>query len=119
MLVSREHLGTYLGTTLLMGLGYFVGFLLCIIPGFVFLFFTAYAPLIALDKGLGPVDAIKESIELVRNNAGKVFVILLLVYAVQYLGQLACYVGVIVSIPVGLVMLAYSYRALTNDTVVA
>jgi len=119
MLVARENLGTYIGTTLLMGLGYFVGFLLCIIPGLVFLFFTAYAPLIALDKGVGPVDAIKQSIELVRNNAGQVFIILILAYAVQYLGQLACYVGVLVSIPVGLVMLTYSYRALTNDTVVA
>lgn len=119
MLVSTNNLGTYVGTTLLIGLGYFVGFLLCIIPGLLVLFFTAYAPLIALDKGVGPVEAIRESVELVRNNLGPVFLVLILAYAVQYVGQLACYVGVLVSIPVGLVMITYSYRALTNEPVVA
>ena len=119
MLTETTNLGTYIGTTLLIAIGYFIGFLLCFIPGLLVLFFTAYAPLIALDKGVGPMDAIRESIELVRNNIGKVFLILILAYAVQYVGTLACYVGVLVSIPVALVMITYSYRALTNEAVVA
>ncbi len=119
MLASTDHLGTYIGTTLLIGLAYFVGFLLCVIPGLIVLLFTAYAPLIALDKGVGPVDAIRQSVELVRNNLGPVFIVLILAYAVQYVGTLACYVGVLVSIPVSLVMITYSYRALTDEPVVA
>ncbi|CAN5415837.1 hypothetical protein BH10ACT3_BH10ACT3_05150 [soil metagenome] len=55
MLVDTTNLGTYIGTVLLVALGYFVGFLLCVLPGLAVLFFTAYAPLIALDKGVGPV----------------------------------------------------------------
>ncbi|MHB1137887.1 MAG: DUF2510 domain-containing protein [Microthrixaceae bacterium] len=119
MLVSTHNLGTYIGTTLLIGIAYFVGFLLCVLPGLAVLLFTAYAPLIALDKGVGPVEAIRQSVELVRNNLGPVFIVLILAYAVQYVGTLACYVGVLVSIPVALVMITYSYRALTNEPVVA
>ena len=119
MLTDTENLGTYVVTVLLIAVAATVGFVLCILPGFAVMFFTAYAPLIALDKGVGPVDAIKQSVDLVKVNLGPVFVILLLTYAVYYVGSLACYVGLIVSIPVALVMLTYSYRALNNETVVA
>lgn len=117
MLVEKENLGTYIGTVLLVSVAYFVGFILCILPGIAVLVFTAYAPLIALDKGVGPVDAIKQSVELVRNNLGPVFLLLLLSYAVYYIGSLACYVGLVVSIPVALVMITYSYRVLINEPI--
>ena len=90
---------------------------LCILPGIAVLFFTAYAPLIALDKGVGPVDAIRRSVDMVKDNLGQVFLLLLLAYAVYYLGSLACYVGLLVSIPVALVMITYSYRVLEGEPV--
>ncbi|CAN5415750.1 hypothetical protein BH10ACT3_BH10ACT3_05140 [soil metagenome] len=52
-----------------------------------------------------------------KNNLGPVFLTLLLSYAVYYIGSLACYVGLVVSIPVALVMITYSYRALSNEAV--
>lgn len=119
MLTDTTNLGTYVGTTLLISLAAFVGFILCILPGIAVVVFAAYAPFIALDKGVGPVEAIQQSIDMVKNNLGPVLLVLLLSYAVYYIGSLACYVGLLVSIPVALVMLAHSYRALTGDTVVA
>ena len=61
-------------------LGAFVGFLLCIIPGIAWIIFTAYAPILALDKGMGPGEAISTSINWVKDNFGTVFVILLVAY---------------------------------------
>jgi uncharacterized membrane protein len=118
MLTQTTNLGTYIATVLLVSLAYLVGFVLCILPGLAVLLFTAYAPLIALDKGVGPVDAIKQSVEMVRNNLGQVFVLLLLAYAVYYIGSLACYVGLVVSIPVALVMITYSYRVINGEPIV-
>lgn len=117
MLVQGSNLGTYVGTVLLIAVASAVGYLLCILPGLAVLFFTAYAPLIALDKGLGPVDAIRRSVELVRENVGQVFVVMLLAYAVYFVGSLACYVGLVVSIPVALVMITYSYRVLEREPI--
>jgi uncharacterized membrane protein len=36
---------------------------------------------------------------------------------VYYVGALACYVGLLVSIPVALVMITYSYRVLEGEPV--
>lgn len=119
MLVETTNLGTYIGTALLVGLGATIGTILCVLPGLAVVVFCSYAPLIALDKGLGPVDAIRRSIELVRNNLGQVLLILLLAYAVYYVGSLACYIGLVASIPVALIMITYSYRVLEGEPVSA
>ncbi len=117
MLVETTNLGTYIGTVLLVGLGTMVGLVLCVLPGLAVVVFCSYAPLIALDKGVGPIDAIRRSVELVRDNLGQVLLILLLSYAVYYVGSLACYVGLVVSIPVALIMVTYSYRVLEGESV--
>ncbi len=117
MLVETTNLATYIGTVLLIAVASTIGMFLCILPGLAVIFFCAYAPLIALDKGVGPVEAIRRSIDLVKDHLGQVFVILLLAYAVYYVGALACYVGLLVSIPVALVMITYSYRVLEGELV--
>lgn len=117
MLVERTNLGTYIGTVLLVALASTIGLFLCILPGLAVLVFCAYAPLIALDKGLGPVESIRRSVELVRDNLGQVLIVLLLSYGVYYLGSLVCCIGLLVSAPVALVAITYSYRALNNEPV--
>ena len=57
MLVETTNLGTYIGTVLLIAVASTIGMFLCILPGLAVIFFCAYAPLIALDKGVGPADA--------------------------------------------------------------
>ncbi len=119
MLFEMTNMGTYIGTTLLISLAAFVGFILCFLPGIAVVVFCAYAPFIALDRGVGPVDAIRQSIDMVKSNLGPVLLVLLLSYAVYYVGVLACYVGLLASIPVALVMLAHSYRAISGEVVAA
>lgn len=118
MLTDTTNMGPFALTVILVGLGAFVGFILCIIPGIVWLIFTAYAPIIAIDKGVGPGDAIKQSIDWVKENFGQVFLILLVSYLVYYVGTILCYVGVLVTGPIALVAIIYSYRALTQEPVV-
>ena len=117
MFTDTTNLGPYILTILLVGLGAIVGFVLCIIPGIIWLIFTAYAPLLSLDKGMGPGDAISTSMNWVKENFGQVFVILLVAYLIYIVGFLICLVGALVSIPVALVAIVYSYRALNNEQV--
>lgn len=117
MLTNTANLGPYILTILLISVGAFVGLVLCVIPGLIWLFFTAYAPLLALDKGMSPVDSIRRSIEMVRDNLGAVFLVLLAAYVIYYVGVVLCYVGLLVTIPVALVTITYSYRALNQEPV--
>ena len=118
MLTNTENMGSFALTVILVGLGAFVGFILCVIPGIIWLIFTAYAPIIALDKGVGPGDAIRQSIDWVKDNFGKVFLILLVSYLVYYVGIVLCCVGVLATGPIALIAVIYSYRALNQEPVV-
>ena len=118
MLTDTTHMANFALTVVLVGLGAFVGYLLCFIPGIIWLIFTAYAPIIALDKGVGPGDAIKQSIDWVKDNFGKVFLILLVAYLVYYVGVLLCCIGVLATGPIALISIIHSYRALNQEPVV-
>lgn len=116
-LTQTDNIANYILTVILVGIGLFIGFILCIIPGIIWLIFTAYAPIAALDKGLGPIDAISASINWVKDRFGSVFLILLVSYIVYIVGLCLCGVGLLVSAPVALVAMVYSYRALNNELV--
>src|SRR5258706_9557617 len=73
----------------------------------VFLMFAF--PLIA-DRGLSGWEAIKLSIKAGKANFGGILGLLLLNAVIGFLGVLACYVGVIFFMPVGLASYAVAYR---------
>jgi uncharacterized membrane protein len=117
MLTQTDNLVPYVLTIIVVTLGAIVGFVLCVIPGIIWLVLTAYAPLLSLDKGLSPGDAINTSISWVRENAGSVILVLILAYVVYFLGFIACCIGLLISMPVALVAITYSYRVLGNEPV--
>lgn len=86
---------------------------------FIWQIVVALAPLDVLDKGTEPMDAIKKSIEWVTGDIGGTGVAILIAYIVAGIGAILCGVGLLVSIPVGMIAVAYIYRARNNETVVA
>ena len=118
MLTDTTNIVPFILTVVVVGLGAFVGFILCILPGIAWLIFTAYAPILALDKGVGPGEAISTSIGWVKDNFGQVFLLLLVAWVIYVAGAIVCLVGLLVSIPVALVAIIYSYRALNQEPVV-
>jgi uncharacterized membrane protein len=117
LLTETSNIGAYIILSILIGLGLIVGLMLCILPGIAWLIFTAYAPLLVLDRGMEPVEAISTSFRWVKDNFGQVFVILLVCFILYVAGGLLCGVGLLVTAPVALVAITYSYRALTNEPV--
>jgi len=114
---SGDQLGPYLVATFLMGVMTFIGFLLCIVPGIVVLFFGFFYPFYILDRRQQPVEAIKSSFQLVRNNVSTLLPFAIVAFLVYIVGLIACFVGVLVSAPVALLAIAYAYRTLNGEPV--
>ena len=111
------NFGKVFTTALLVGLAEGVGFALCYIPGLIVMFFFSFAIIFALDRGLGAVDSIKASIDLVKNNVGTVLLTLLGVWIVTAIGSAICGIGIIAAYPIAYVLLVYVYRRIQNQEV--
>lgn len=112
-----QNIGNVIVTALLVGAGTFVGYLLCFIPGIIFAFLSMYSLFFVIDKNLSPVDAIKASIDLTRNNVGSAIIWYLVAVVIIFVGELACFVGLLAAIPVVLVGSAFTYKKLSGQPV--
>lgn len=112
-----QNIGNVIVTSLLVGAGTFVGYLLCFIPGIIFAFLSMYSLFFVVDKNLSPVDAIKASIDLTKNNVGSAIIWYLVAVVIIFVGELACFVGLLVAIPVVLVGSAFTYKKLSGQPV--
>lgn len=86
---------------------------------FIWHIIMGFAPLITLDTGAEPIEAMKKSMDWVTNDIGTTGVIVLVTGIVSVIGALACGIGLLVSVPVGMLALAYTYRARNNEMVYA
>lgn len=116
---QSENFAPFALTAIVVGLGTAVGLFLCVIPGIAWLIFTAYAPILAIDKGMGPGEAISTSINWVKSQFGTIFLLLLVVWLLGIAGVILCCVGVLVTYPISRIAIVYSYRALNQEPVVA
>ena len=116
---SSENMGPYIATLILYSVGVAVGTLLCVLPGIAFLFFGFLAPFYVLDQQLSPVDAIKASFRTVSSNVGGMLGFAIVTLLVYLAGLLACLVGILVTAPVALLAIAYTYRTANGQPVAA
>ena len=106
----------YLGASLLLVLVVGLGFLLLIVPGIIFVLMFMFTTLIVIDRGLGPIEAMKESSRITRGHRWTLLGLALLVLLVNLLGPLALVVGLLVSVPVSWIALAHVYCVLARRT---
>lgn len=111
-LLRTDDLVPLLVTSLLVGLGITVGLILCVLPGIVFAFLSAFSLHYVVDEGLAPVDAIRASIDLVRADLGNALLLWFVTLVVAIAGVLLCGVGVFVSAPVAFLATVHGYRQL-------
>jgi uncharacterized membrane protein len=84
-------------------------FLIIIVALIVTVFFMFAFPLIA-DRNLSGVEAIKLSIKAGKANAGGIIGLLLLNFAMTFVGALCCYVGAFFVAPITMASYAVAYR---------
>lgn len=114
-----DNIGPVITTSLIVAGATFVGYVLCVIPGLIIAFLTSYSLFFVVDKNLAPMDAVKASIDLVRNNVGQTLVWFIVGGIVAEVGLFICGVGGLVSIPVVILGTAFTYKKLTGQAVAA
>ena len=111
-----RNVGSVIVASLIIGIA--AGILsFCFIGGLAVSLFTLFATVIIVERGASPIDAIKQSFEITKNNFVPVLIALLVIYAITIVGALACLIGLIVAIPVAALYLVYTYRKLTNGQI--
>ncbi|HWN98206.1 MAG TPA: zinc-ribbon domain-containing protein [Blastocatellia bacterium] len=106
----RDRFLPLVGALLLYGVLVEIGSLLCVIPGLIvagLLFFII--PLI-IDRNLGVIDAMKTSVEMTKPNLLMFTLFALVVHLISGVGAIACYVGLLATLPLTFTMTAVTYR---------
>ncbi len=102
----------YLGGSILYGLIIFGGILLLIIPGFIWAIKFQFYGYFIVDKGMGPIEALKHSAAITAGVKGDLLLFGLLVGCINFLGVLCLFVGLFATIPTTMLALVFVYRAL-------
>lgn len=89
-----------------------VGLLLLIVPGVIFGLKFLFAPLLAIDKGLGPIEALKQSSAMTDGVKWDLIGFYQVISLVISIGVAALFVGILVALPTSILALLYVYRNL-------
>ena len=112
-----RNVGSVIIASLIVGVATSIGLALCVLPGLVVAIFTLFTVIALLDRNLSPVDAIKTSVDIAKNNFSQVLVTFLVILVVAIVGALLCGVGLLVAIPVVALIEVYAYRKLSGGQV--
>jgi uncharacterized membrane protein len=118
-----------IGANILSGLVIFLGLLLLIVPGLIAAAALAFCGYLAIDKGLRPVAAFKESARLTKGNRMAIFYIFLtavvgtaipsiLYFWNETAGHLGTILADIIFLPVTGIGMVHAYRLLENKMAV-
>lgn len=95
------------------------GLILLIIPGIIFSIKLQFVTYLVVDKGMGPVEAVKRSWLITKGIKWQLFLFGLLLGVINILGMLVLFVGLFVTVPVTMIAYTYVYRKLEgNDALV-
>lgn len=109
---SYGYFWKYLGGFILYSLIVAGGMIFLIIPGIIWAIRFQYYNYFIADKGLGPIEALKQSWKTTRGNAWNLFVFGSLLGLLNIAGALLLIVGLLFTIPTTFVAAAYIFRKL-------
>jgi uncharacterized membrane protein len=104
----------YVAVKILTGIIVIVGLILLIVPGIIAALALIFATYLVVDRNLGPIEAIKESVRLTKGHRWQLFLLALAIIGINILGALALLVGLVVTIPVSLLAVVHAYRKLAG-----
>lgn len=105
-----RFLGAHILTTIVVVLG-FIAF---IVPGIILGIGLGFVPYLVVERGLGPIEAMKESWRITKGHKWQLFLLLLALLGINLLGILALVIGVFVAIPVSMIAFTHAYRTLST-----
>jgi uncharacterized membrane protein len=127
-LVSTKDIGPYILASLLVALIVTVGLILCVIPGLIAGFLLQFYGYAIIDKKVDsvttapqstPTGAIRASFEVVAANVGPLILLAVLCFLVNLAGALLCGIGLLVTLPVTAIAVAYAWRYFSGGRIAA
>ena len=91
------------------------GTILLIIPGIIWAIKFQFFDYFIIDKGLGPIEALKESSAITRGAKWDLFFFNLLLGFINFLGALCLLIGLFVTVPTAMLAMAFVYRKLLTQ----
>jgi uncharacterized membrane protein len=104
----------FLGAHILTAIAIALGFLALIVPGIILAVGLGFVPYLVVERGLGPIEAIKESWRITKGHKWQLFLLVLALIGINLLGVLALIVGVFVAAPISIIAYAHAYRTLST-----
>ncbi|MDO8583497.1 MAG: DUF975 family protein [bacterium] len=89
------------------------GFLLFIIPGMIVAIRYSLSGFVLVDKNTGPLQSLSTSWKITKGNFWKLCLFGLTLIGINLLGLLALVVGLLVTMPLSMLAVAYAYRKLS------
>ncbi len=104
----------YLIASIVYALIVLVGLILLIVPGIIFMLKYYFFDYFVVDKGYGPIEALKKSAEITKGNRLNLFMFILLILFINILGMFFFFIGLIITIPITILATAFVYRKLSE-----
>ncbi|MBO9522259.1 MAG: hypothetical protein J7518_12035 [Nocardioidaceae bacterium] len=95
----------------------FIGTLLCVLPGVIVSYLTAFTMFFVVDKDQSPTEAIRSSITFMTSRFSDTLLFVVLAFVCLVVGAILCGIGLFVAAPVVLIAAAYTFRVLHNEPV--
>jgi uncharacterized membrane protein len=118
-LFSRFSFGKVVVASILVSLIISIGWALFFLPGLIAWFFLLFTPFFVVDRDMSPVDAIKASLALTRDNFGSLLIWVIVATLVYLAGFCILCIGFIVTGPLVLIGATYTYKKFTHQPVAA
>jgi uncharacterized membrane protein len=108
--LARLHV--YVAAMIIVGIAVCMGLLLLVVPGIIFLLRLWFVGFVIVDEKAGPLEAIQRSWDITRGYTMDLFLLFILLVGLNLLGVLLLLVGLLVTVPISGLALAYVYRHL-------
>lgn len=107
--------GQVLIAGIIVSIGSSIGFLLCILPGFVVLLLTMWVNYFIVGHNQDAITAMKSSFSLVTKRPGESLIAGIVCFIIAVLGVCLLCVGLLVTVPISVLALAWSFRTLVGE----
>lgn len=109
-------LGKYIGFSIVQGLVIGGGFLLLIVPGVIFAIMFSLGMYYVVDKGMGPIEAMKASKKATDGAKLDLFGFFILIGLLNMAGAIVFGLGLLITVPMTAMAMVYVYRHLDGGS---
>jgi len=116
---KTQGYGPYIIASIVFGIGFFIGLLLCVIPGIIFAVVFGFYGFVAAEHGdaIQPMDTLRRAADLTRGYRWQLFGLAIVLTLINLVGLLLCGIGLLFTSGITIIAWAYTYRRLSNEPI--